>query len=64
MNKFDYHRLIEELEKELAEDKMTYQAGRYKDEGIRSSQVRALVGLLVKKGILKPEEKNGIGEKE
>ena len=63
MNKFDYHRVIEELEKELEDDKMIYESGHYKDDGIRSSQVRALVGLLVKKGVLRPEEKNGIGEK-
>jgi hypothetical protein len=62
MKNFDYNLLIEELEKELEENKDMHNSGRYKVEGIRSSQVRALVGLLVKKGILKPEDKNGIGE--
>lgn len=63
MKRFNYNLIIEELEKELKDDKMMYESGHYNDDGVRSSQVRALVGLLVKKGILKPEEKNGIGEK-
>ena len=60
MKRFDYNLIIEELEKELKDDKLMYESGQYNENGIISSQVRALVGLLVKKGILKPEEKNGI----
>ena len=64
MRRYDYHRVIQELEDELREEKVTHEAGHHNDYGIRSSQVRALVGLLVKKGILKPEEKNGVEEGE
>lgn len=54
---FKYNEIMNELEKEYEENKFTYELGHHVRCGIRSSQVRALVGFLVKKGILIPDEK-------
>ena len=55
---FKYNLILEELEKEWVKNKWTYKLGIHTKAGIRSSQVRALVGYLVEKGILEPDEKN------
>jgi len=52
----DYEKVIEELQVEWMVNNEEHAKGHSLSLGIRSSQIRALVGLLVKKGILKPDE--------
>ena len=53
---FNYNQVIQELEKEWKKNYRVYRLGEYVKSGIRSSQVRALVGLLINKGILTPDD--------
>ena len=53
---FEYEKVLKELEEEYQRQEFVYKMGRLKDTGIRSSQVRALVGFLIKKGVLEADE--------
>jgi len=53
---FNYNRVIQELQTEYKKNKNTYQLGEIVSAPINNSDVRALVGLLVNKGILAPDD--------
>lgn len=48
-----YQQVLEELKKERADNKELYEEVRDSLTQIRSSQIAALVGFLIKKGIIK-----------
>ena len=48
-----FYDFMDELQEEWANGREKYVSQRNADTGIRSSQIAALVGLLVKKGIIK-----------
>ena len=58
-----YNSLMKELQQEWENEQITHSRVRLTKIGIKSSQISALVNLLIKKGILKPGFKIKKGER-